>query len=174
MSDAPLNPAGPFNPVDAFSEAVRDAAVAEIAAAPTALRDTVAGLDDRQLDTKYRNWTIRQIVHHVADSHLHSVVRFKWALTEDTPTIKAYEEADWVALADSRAGDVDPPLMLLDGLHAKWVQLLRLMTPDQYERSFVHPQTGETVRLWTTLQNYAWHGRHHTAQIRWLRDARGW
>lgn len=132
------------------------------------------GLSDAQLDTKYRNWTIRQITHHVADSHLNSLVRFKWALTEEQPRIKAYEEGDWVNLLDAQAGDVEPSLLLLDGLHAKWVQVLRSMTRQQYSRTFLHPQSGDSVSLWTALNSYAWHGRHHTGQIHWVRERNGW
>src|SRR5579859_5990224 len=100
--------------------------MAVIEAAPTAaLRAAVAGLSEDQLDTRYRNWTIRQIVHHLADSHVHSYLRFKWALTEERPTIKPYDEGCWAALADARTGDVRAPLALLEGLHARWVQLLR-------------------------------------------------
>jgi uncharacterized damage-inducible protein DinB len=136
------------------------------------LRKAVNGLSDHQLETKYRNWTIRQIVHHIADSHVNSYIRFKWALTEPTPTIKAYQEADWVELADSRRGDIAPSVQLLEGLHVKWVQLLKLMTDEQFQRSFVHPQTGETVSLWSALNYYPWHCRHHTAQILLIIDGK--
>lgn len=175
MNDAaPQNPAGPFSDPGAFDETLRAEFVGQIEVAPTRLRAAVAGLNDQQLDTPYRNWTIRQITHHIADSHLHSIIRFKWALTEEQPLIKAYEEGEWVQLDDARTGAVEPSLLLLDGLHAKWVQLLTLMTPEDYQRGFQHPQSGETVRLWAALANYAWHGQHHTAQILWLREQNGW
>jgi hypothetical protein len=138
------------------------------------MRAAVKGLNDQQLDTKYRNWTIRQIVHHVADSHLNSMIRFKWTLTEDCPTIKAYEEADWVNLQDSLKGDVEPPLLLLGGLHKKWTQLLAFMTERQFEKRFIHPQSGDQPNLWESLNYYAWHGRHHSEQINWVRQQRGW
>lgn len=170
----PDNPAGSFAPEADFSEVVQKQLINTIRHAPGRLRGAVTGLTDEQLDTKYKNWTIRQITHHIADSHLHSIIRFKWALTEDTPLIKAYEEGDWVQLADSTSGDVEPSLALLEGLHKKWVQLLEAMTPEQYARSFKHPQSGETVSLWLAINNYAWHGRHHTAQILWLREVNGW
>jgi hypothetical protein len=118
MMEPPQNPAGPFVSEEAYGPERRDEFIAVLAAAPAGLRRLVAGLDDEQLDTRYRNWTIRQIVHHIADSHVNSYVRFKWALTEDRPTIKAYDEGRWAALADSRTGDVAAPLALLDGLHA--------------------------------------------------------
>ena len=148
--------------------------MAVIEACPGALRRAVAGLSDAQLDTRYRNWTIRQIVHHLADSHVNSYIRFKWALTEDLPTIKAYDEGRWAALEDSRTGDIQAPLALLEGLHARWVQLLRSMTDEQFGRSFLHPETRKTVSLNAALCYYAWHCRHHTAQITWLRQQHGW
>lgn len=142
--------------------------------APAVLRRAVAGLSEDQLNARYRNWTIRQIVHHIADSHVNSYIRFKWALTEERPTIKAYDECRWAALADARTGDVRAPLALLEGLHACWVQLLRSMSDDQFARSFVHPETGQTVSLKAALCSYAWHCKHHSAQITWLRQRRGW
>lgn len=166
--DAPQYPAGPFQ-ADAACEAPRRAAlIAEIAAAPARLRSLVAGLSAPQLDTRYRNWTIRQIVHHVADSHVNSYVRFKWALTEDNPTIKPYDDGRWAALADSQTGDVTAPLALLAGLHERWVQLLRSMSAEQFARTFFHPESRQTTSLSDALQYYAWHGRHHSSQIEWL------
>ena len=105
---------------------------------------------------------------------MNAYVRFKWALTEEQPTIKAYDEGRWAQLEDSRTGDVRAPLALLEGLHARWVQLLRSLTEAQFGRSFFHPETGQTVRLSAALCYYAWHCRHHTAQVRWLREQRGW
>src|SRR5262245_50961539 len=134
--EPPQNPAGAFAPEEHLSPERREGLIALLAAAPAALRDAVAGLSEDQLDTRYRNWTIRQIVHHLADSHVNSYIRFKWALTEDLPTIKAYDEGCWAALEDSRTGDVRVPLALLDALHARWVQLLRSMTEAQFARSF--------------------------------------
>ncbi|MEO2014134.1 MAG: DinB family protein [Fuerstiella sp.] len=119
MTQTPDNPAGPFEPVGVFDEAVKTKLIETVRQAPTRLREAVAGLTDLQLDTLYRNWTIRQITHHIADGHLHSIIRFKWTLTEDRPTIKAYEEGDWVQLSDCTQGDVEPALALLDGLHTK-------------------------------------------------------
>jgi uncharacterized damage-inducible protein DinB len=172
--EAPQNPAGSFAPEENYGPQRRDELIEVIATTPTALRSAVAGLSEDQLDTRYRNWTIRQIVHHLADSHVHSYIRFKWALTEELPTIKAYDEGHWAALEDSRTGDVQAPLALLEGLHARWVQLLRSLTEEQYARSFLHPESGQTVSLSAALCYYAWHCRHHTAQIRWLREQRGW
>jgi uncharacterized damage-inducible protein DinB len=170
----PHNPAGAFVPEDNYGPARREEFVAVIAKAPAALRKAVEDLSGQQLDTRYKNWTIRQIVHHLADSHLNSYIRFKWALTEEQPTIKAYYEDRWVALQDSRAGDIEAPLALLEALHARWVQLLRVLSDEQFSRSFGHPETGETVTLRAALCYYAWHCRHHTGQITWLREQNGW
>ena len=174
MEAAPQNPAGAFKPEDNYDSRRRAELIAMIEGAPTDLGTTVGGLSPAQLDTLYRNWTIRQIVHHVADSHVNSYIRFKWTLTEERPTIKAYDEGRWAALGDSRTGDVGAPLALLEGLHARWAQLLRSMTEAQFARSFLHPENGQTVSLNAALCYYAWHGKHHTAQIRWLRTQRGW
>src|SRR4051794_5535205 len=172
--DAPQYPAGPYEAQERPDARRRGEDIAALEAAPAALRRAVAGLSAGQLDTRYRNWTVRQIVHHLADSHVNSYIRFKWALTEEVPTIKAYDEGRWAALEDSRTGDVRAPLALMEGLHARWVQLLRSMAEADFDRSFIHPETSETVSLRATLCYYAWHCRHHTAQIRWLRQQRGW
>jgi uncharacterized damage-inducible protein DinB len=167
--DAPQNPAGAFAAEDNYGPDRRAEFIAVIEAAPAALRTAVAGLSDAALDTRYRNWTIRQIVHHVADSHVNSYVRFKWTLTEERPTIKAYDDGRWAALEDSVKGDIRAPLTLLEGLHDRWVQLLRSMTNEQFARAFFHPESGKTVTLSSALCYYAWHCKHHTAQINWLR-----
>jgi uncharacterized damage-inducible protein DinB len=172
--EPPLNPVGEFVKEDNCSYNRIAELIGEIEQAPTALRHVVAGLSERQLDTKYRNWTIRQIVHHLADSHVNSYVRFKWTLTENLPTIKAYFEDRWVALEDSQAGAIDPALGLYDAIHARWVHLLRTMKPDDFARSFIHPETGQNVRLDAALCYYPWHSRHHTGQITWLREQHGW
>lgn len=172
--DPPANPIGEFKSVVEYDESIRLQATQTLGAAPANLRTALAGLDDAQLDTRYRNWTIRQITHHLADSHLHSMIRFKWTLTEDHPTIKAYEEADWVELADSKSGSIDPPLALFEGLHCKWVQLLDSLQPKQFARQFRHPQSGEDVSLWEAIQYYAWHSQHHTGQINWVRRQNDW
>jgi uncharacterized damage-inducible protein DinB len=172
--DAPLNPAGALVLESDYGSERRNDFIAVIEAAPARLRSAVAGLSGAQLDTRYRNWTIRQIVHHLADSHVNSYVRFKWALTEDTPTIKAYDEGRWAALGDSRVGDVDAPLALLDGLHRRWVQLLRSLSEEQFRRAFIHPESQKTVPLSEALCYYAWHCRHHVGQVLWLCERHGW
>jgi uncharacterized damage-inducible protein DinB len=171
--EAPQYPAGPFVPEEGYDAQRRAELIAVLAEAPAALRGLVGGLPDERLDVRYRNWTIRQIVHHLADSHVNSYIRFKWALTEDRPTIKAYDEGRWAALEDSRAGDVRAPLALLDGLHARWVQLLRSLTEEQLARAFLRPETGSAVSLNAALCYYAWHCKHHTAQIAWLLRRQG-
>jgi hypothetical protein len=172
--DAPQYPAGPFVPEESIDDNRRAELIAVIEAAPGILEQAVAGLSDAQLDTKYKNWTVRQIVHHVADSHVNCYIRFKWALTEEAPTIKTYDEGRWSALEDARKGDIAAPLALLKGLHRRWVQLMRSMTPEQFTRSFLHPETGKLVSLSSALANYSWHCKHHTGQITWLRRNRGW
>jgi uncharacterized damage-inducible protein DinB len=165
----PQFPAGP-PALDEAPDARRRAAwFDEIERAPTRLREAVAGLSDQQLDTKYRNWTIRQIVHHLADSHVNSYVRFKWTLTEERPTIKPYDESRWSLLADAQRAAVMPSVQLLEALHARWAYLLRSLSPEAFERSFYHPESQEVVPLWRALAYYVWHGRHHTAQIEWVK-----
>jgi len=148
--------------------------IEQIESLPEQMRDAVEGLGDAQLDTPYRpgGWTIRQVVHHVPDSHLNSYVRFKWALTEDEPVIKAYDEVGWANLADYGA-PVGPSLNFLAALHAKWVTLLRSMTDEQWARRFVHPVSGP-MALAQAVGSYAWHGRHHLAHITSTVEREGW
>ena len=151
------------------------ALIAEIAAVPALFRDAVRGLDDAQLDTPYRpgGWTVRQTVHHVADSHMNSYIRLRLALTETEPTIRPYDQKAWAELADSRTGAVEPSLQLIEGLHARWTLLLKTLSNADFARSFRHPELG-LVRLDTNLALYAWHGRHHAAHIAALRQRNGW
>jgi len=152
---------------------MRGPAVAVIAELPTRLRAAVAGLTDAQLDTPYRpgGWTVRQVVHHVADSHLNAYIRLKFALTEEKPAIKPYDQDAWAGLADSRL-PVEMSLATLDGVHARWTGLYRSLTDEQFGRTFRHPEIG-TVTLDRQLQMYAWHGRHHVAHITALREREG-
>ncbi|HMG33520.1 MAG TPA: putative metal-dependent hydrolase [Blastocatellia bacterium] len=147
----------------------------QIAAAPENLRKAVLGLKEEQLDTEYRpgGWTVRQVVHHVPDSHLNSYIRFKLALTEDEPTIKPYDEAAWAELLEARTAPPEISLGLLDALHQRWVLLLREMSSGDYQRTLRHPEIGQ-LSLNEVLCIYAWHGRHHTAHITALRDRMGW
>jgi len=153
----------------------RPALIAQLAAAPAGFRDAVRGLDDRQLDTPYRpgGWTVRQVVHHVADSHMNSYIRFRLALIEEEPAIKPYDQAQWAELVDCRTAPVDTSLQLLDSLHSRWVTLLEGFSEGDFARTFRHPEIG-VLRLDTTLAQYAWHGRHHTAHIAGLRERMGW
>ncbi len=158
-------PIGRFAYVPASSKTERDARIATIAALPKKLRTAVAGLSDAQLDTPYRTggWTIRQVVHHIPDSHMNSYVRFKLALTEDEPVIKLYDEDLWSQLADSRL-PVEVSLVLLAALHERWVVLLRSLTEEQWQRNMRHPAMG-VLSVEKTLALYTWHGEHHLAHI---------
>ena len=147
----------------------------ELRALPAAARAAVDGLDDAQLDTPYREggWTVRQVVHHLADSHVNSIVRFKLALTEDEPTIRPYDEAAWARLADARQ-PLEPTLDLLDALHERWALLLETLTDDDFARRFRHPERNDVSDLTWNLGLYAWHGRHHVAHVTTLRERSGW
>jgi hypothetical protein len=149
--------------------------IEEIAIAPTHLREAVRGLDEAQLDTPYRpgGWTVRQTVHHIADSHMNSFLRWRLALTEPEPTIRPYDQAAWGELADSRSAPVELSLHLVENLHGRWALLLKTLSNADLARSFRHPELG-VVRLDTNLALYAWHGRHHTAHITGLRERNGW
>ncbi|WNR44951.1 YfiT family bacillithiol transferase [Paenibacillus roseipurpureus] len=148
----------------------------DIASTPSRLRAAVAGLTDEQLDTPYRpgGWTVRQVVHHVADSHINSYTRFKLALTEEGPTIRPYYEDRWAELSDGKSAPVELSLTLLDALHSRWMILLNEMQPEQFARAFVHPESGNTIRLDWNVGNYAWHGSHHIAHITSLKERMGW
>ncbi|MEK0317890.1 YfiT family bacillithiol transferase [Cohnella sp. 56] len=168
-------PIGKFAFEGDISTAQRRLWMQEVAALPGELSETVRGLGEAQLDTPYRDggWTVRQVVHHVADSHMNSLMRFKLALTEERPAIKPYEEQLWAELADSRLMPVEASLALISALHARWTVLLDAMTDEQFAREFYHPGSGEHVRLDRCLGMYAWHGRHHTAHIAALRERAG-
>lgn len=148
--------------------------IKEIEELPARLTEAVEGLNDVQLDTAYRTegWTIRQVVHHIADSHLNSYTRFKLALTECNPTIKLYEEGKWAELPDTNL-PINISLQLIDTLHKRWVYLLRSMTSEDLEKTFYHPEFGD-MKLSVNIGIYAWHGRHHVAHITSLRDRSGW
>ena len=167
-------PIGEFSPPRDIQRDRIDAWIDDIAALPTDLRRTVAPLSDVQLDTPYRpgGWTVRQLVHHLPDSHLNSLIRCKWALTEDRPSIKAYDEKAWALLPDCRE-PVDVSLDLLEALHRRWVGLLRALSGTELQREFVHPDSGPTT-LAETVGAYAWHGRHHLAHIERLIEREGW
>ena len=138
-------------------------------------RAAVEGLDDQQLDTPYRDggWSVRQVTHHVPDSHLHAYCRTKYAITEDHPTVKPYDENAWAMLADARE-PIAASLAILDGVHKRWVTVLRNLKPTDFARTWFHPEKGETLRVDDLLAIYSWHGRHHVAHIKSLRQRRSW
>lgn len=168
-------PIGKFTFKDSPTPEERVQLIQQIEQAPAKLRAAVSGLSQQQLDTPYRpeGWTVRQVAHHVPDSHLNAYVRFKLALTEDEPTIKPYAEDRWAKLADTQATPVEVSLALLESLHDRWVRLLRSLQPDDWKRTFRHPELG-VMSLEKTLSLYAWHGRHHVAHITSLRERNGW
>jgi uncharacterized damage-inducible protein DinB len=168
-------PVGPFQFEGPLTPEQRHARIDEIAATPEKMRAAVAGLSQEQLDTPYRTdgWTVRQVVHHVPDSHLNSYCRFKLALTEDHPTIRAYDESLWANTDDARTAPVDISLDLLDALHRRWVLFLRSFNEKDFARTFHHPEQG-TVSVDRNVALYAWHGRHHVAHITSLRERNGW
>jgi hypothetical protein len=168
-------PVGKFQFPESVSASELASFVDQIAETPARVRSAVAGLADSQLDIPYRpgGWTVRQLAHHIPDSHMNSYVRFRLALTEDTPTIKPYEESRWAELEDARSMPVEPSLALLESLHARWVPLLRSLADTDWKRSFRHPELG-LIRLDQNAALYAWHGRHHVAHITGLRGRMGW
>jgi len=147
----------------------------DIAELPGRLRDAVEGLSDSQLDTPYRpeGWTIRQVVHHLADAHVNSYIRTRFALTLNEPTIMPFDEQKWAELKDARSGPVEPSLLLLDGVQSRWAQLLESLSDADLQRTLVHPENG-VMTLGKLVAVYAWHGRHHTAHITELRKRKGW
>lgn len=167
-------PIGKFDksaPVSAYQRTANIAAIRDL---PAAVESAVAGLSDEQLDTEYRpgGWTVRQTVHHIADSHLNSFCRFKLAMTEDVPTIRPYEEARWAELADSRLA-IDSSLAIIGGVHHRLQTLLAAMSDEDFARRLMHPESGEFT-IDGLLALYAWHGAHHVAHITRLRERNGW
>jgi DinB superfamily len=168
-------PIGRYQAPEATDAAARAAWIREIEALPAHLRRAVSGLKESQLDTPYRpgGWTIRQLVHHIADSHLNSYSRFRWAVTENVPDVKTYNEAAWAELPDAKTAPIELSLALIDPLHARWVLLLRSFTEAQFTRRMKHPDWGPVTVDWL-LGQYAWHSRHHVAHIDNLRKRQGW
>ena len=170
----PRFPVGRFSPRENPSPDVLQQCAADLSALPARLRAAVSGLSDSQLDTPYREggWTVRQLVHHVADSHMNGMIRVKLALTEDNPSITAYKQALWAHLPDARL-PIELSLRILDGVHERLDAIIAGMTPDDYARTFMHPENGQT-RLDNWVQLYAWHSRHHVAHITELRRRNSW
>ena len=171
----PRYPIGKFNRSGSSTAEERRRFIDEIAAVPQLMRSAAAGLNSSQLDTPYRDggWTVRQVVHHLPDSHMNSYIRFKLALTEHEPTIKPYNEAVWAELTDARTAPIEPSLNLLEGLHHRWTLLLRSLSSEDVKRKFYHPELG-VVTIEQYIALYAWHGKHHVAHITSLRERQGW
>ena len=169
-------PIGLYAPPEVITQNYLDQWIDEIASLPQLMRSAVSGLRDEQLDTPYRpgGWTVRQVVHHVPDSHINSYVRFKWTLTEETPTIKAYHEDRWAELNEARHAPIEPSLKLLEALHERWVLMLKALKEEDLRKKFIHPETNSEVRIDWNIGNYAWHGKHHLAHITNLKNNMGW
>ena len=169
-------PIGRFAYDAAGAQANIETWIAEIAAAPAELRTAVANLSDEQLATPYRpgGWTVRQVVHHLPDSHVNAYVRFRLALTEDDAAIRPYDEKLWAELPDASRAPIDMSLNFLHALHVRWVALLRAITPNQWRRTFYHPELDGSLGLLHLLALYAWHGKHHVAHVTSLRERMAW
>jgi hypothetical protein len=170
-------PVGRFVPPASVSDSERARFIETIAALPARMCEAVRGLDDARLETPYRpgGWTVRQVVHHVPDSHLNAYIRFRLALTEETPTIRPYDQARWAELPDAKTGPIAWSLDLLDTVHTRWTALLRAMRPADFARGYHHPeQPGRVLPLSEVLASYAWHSGHHLAHITRLRERMGW
>lgn len=174
MTD-PRFPVGKFHYDGPPNAEQKQSFLAEITQTPANLRAAVKGLSETQLDTPYRDggWSVRQVVHHLPDSHMNAYIRFKLALTEQEPTIKPYAEDRWAALADTKSTPIEVSLTLLDSLHDRWTRLLRSLTAEEWKRTFRHPEMGP-MTLEKTLALYAWHGRHHVAHVTELRKRMSW
>ena len=175
MSD-PRYPIGTFHPVHELTADERRERIDQIAAAPLLMREAVGGLTESQLDTPYRSggWSVRQVVHHVPDSHLNAYTRLKLALTEDNPVIRPYDETAWAMLVDSRATPIEVSLALLESLHVRFVTLLRALHADEFKRTFKHPDHPGSQTIDWLVAMYAWHGRHHVAHITSTRQRMNW
>jgi hypothetical protein len=172
----PRYPIGRFTPDPASTPETRTRHIDQIAGLPARFRQAVSGLSPEQLNTPYRQdgWTVRQVVHHVPDSHLNAYIRCKLALTEETPTIKPYDEAAWARLKDSELTPADVSLDLLQAVHVRWVTLLRSLGAEDFRRRFIHPEAGGERDLDWLVALYGWHGNHHLAHITQLRERMKW
>ena len=159
-----------------YSEQTKNTLLNDIKILPASLEYAVQDLDKSQIDTPYRpgGWTVHQLVHHIADSHMNAVIRFKLGLTEDNPTIKPYDEGAWAQLSDTKNLPVNISLTLLHALHARWYQLMYDMNDIQWQRTIYHPERKITLTVWQLLKSYSWHSRHHTAHITKLRERMNW
>ena len=175
MSNDPRYPIGKYEP-KAFSNELKEQWLLDIKFLPEELELAVNNLDEFQLNTAYREggWQVKQLIHHMADSHMNAYIRFKLGLTEDKPTIKPYDEKLWANTADNETVPVNVSLTLLHALHQRWYATIKDLTEDQFERTVVHPEHGRVMSLWFLLGLYAWHGKHHVAHILSLRENKGW
>ncbi|MEQ1623877.1 MAG: YfiT family bacillithiol transferase [Sediminibacterium sp.] len=175
MSIDPRYPIGKYEPKP-FSEQQKHAWLLDLQFLPEALERAINNLDEAQLNTPYRDggWTVKQLVHHVADSHMNAYIRFKLGLTEEKPTIKPYEEQDWALLADNDLVPINVSLTLLHALHLRWVATIKDLTEEQWNRLVVHPAANREMSIWFLLGLYAWHGNHHVAHITTLRENKQW
>jgi hypothetical protein len=169
----PKYPVGEHTPEPNPTPETRAVMIGEIGCLPANLRGLVGGMSGQQLGTKYVNWSVGQIVSHLADSHMNAFIRFKLALTEDNPTIKPYKEWEWSHSADAYE-DPEFSLRILEGLHTRWVRLLRALPADDFRRTYYHPEFHRNISLGEALDQYAWHGRHHVGQIGWLKSHHKW
>lgn len=168
-------PIGKFQPEPELNDVSRQNLIRQIAEAPSKLREAIRGLTEEQLDTPYRpgGWTVRQVVHHIPDSHMNAYIRFKLGMTEQEPPVKPYKENLWAELVDAKSSPIEPSLTLLESLHQRWTVFLRSMATADFARTVKHPEMG-TIALERILQLYAWHGRHHVAHITSLRERMNW
>lgn len=169
-------PIGEFNaPEEITTEHIKHA-VDDLGRFPLLLKEEVQHLDSAQLDTPYREggWSVRELTHHIADSHMHSYIRFKWALTEDTPLIKAYDQDPWVKLKSSNTISIEEELEFIELLHRKLTQIIKVLTTEELQKCFIHPEGNKTESLGLTVLKYAWHSMHHLAHIKNLKTRKQW
>ncbi len=166
----------PFSNIKEFDENVLQSYLQDIQICPSLLEQSILNLDEEQLNTPYRDggWTLKQVVHHVADSHMNAYIRFKLALTEDNPTIKPYDEAAWAEMKDTENLPVNISLTLLHALHKRWYEVLVNIVESDWSKTVFHPEQKRTMTVWQLLAMYAWHGKHHVAHITALRERKGW
>ncbi|WP_407427763.1 YfiT family bacillithiol transferase [Arcticibacter sp.] len=175
-ADTWVYPIGRYQPPLNFTQDLIKQSISVIEALPSWLDVCIENLDESQLETAYRpeGWTIGQVIHHLADSHMNAYIRLKLTLTETNPTVKPYDEKLWAELPDNKLVPVNVSITLLHALHRRWIETLRSMTEDDWQRTYYHPELKEQVALWQMTAHYAWHSRHHMEQIRTLRKRRGW
>ena len=166
----------PYSDSKTYDAKVKEALLLDIQMCPSLLENAIINLDEQQLDVPYREegWTIKQVIHHVADSHMNAFIRFKLGLTEDNPTIKPYNESAWANLSDTKNLPVNISLTLLHSLHTRLVELLKNCTEEDWQRTVFHPEQKRKISLWDLLKTYAWHGKHHVAHITSLRERMNW